>query len=417
VLDARPASLELSRARIAADIAALSGPDHTLSAVGITRHAYTDAYRNTLAYFERAFADLGYAVHYDPVGTLVASNRAPGEPCHGLGSHCDANRNGGPYDGTLGVVAALEVCRLARERGLDLPLRVLSFLEEEGSGFGETLLGSRIMLGQVARDELEALTDDRGTGFFAAARDAGFEPDRFAESGRELDGMLSWIELHIEQGRTLEDAGDTLGIVTGIAGYVHGDLTIEGRADHAGGTAMELHCDPLVTAGEVIVELEALTRRVSPDAVGTVGEIAASPGLINVIPGSVTFSLDLRSVSGAHLEVLDGIVAYARERAATRGQPVRYAERHRVAPTPMDPTVVAALREAADDHDVRWREMPSGGAHDTMLVAARVPSAMVFVPCEDGVSHAPEELADPGDAALGAHVMLDAIERLEEARR
>lgn len=412
MLSARPSSLAVSRARIAADIEALCGPDYTLSAVGITRHAYTEAYRNTLAYFERAFGELGFAVRYDPVGTLVASNRPPGAAVYGLGSHCDANRNGGPYDGTLGVVAALEVCRLARDRGLDLPLRVISFLEEEGSGFGQSLLGSRIMLGAVGRAELERLVDEAGTGFFEAATAAGFQPERFSESPRELDGMLAWMELHIEQGRSLEDAGDQLGVVTGIAGYIHGDVTVEGRADHAGGTAMALHCDPLVTAAEVIVELDALARRLSPDAVGTVGEIEVLPGLINVIPGEVTFSLDLRSVSGDHVALFEAILAYARERAATRGQPLRYVERHRVDPTPMDATVTAALEAAADAQDVRWSRLPSGGAHDTMLVARRVPAAMVFVPCVDGISHAPDERADPWDAAVAAHVMLDAIERL-----
>jgi allantoate deiminase len=409
VLMATPDQIEASRQRIAADIAALVGPAYTASGTGITRHAYTDAYRRTDAYFADAFRALGYDVHHDPVGTLVASNRPPGAPCFGLGSHCDANRNGGPYDGTLGVVAALEVCRLAAERGLDLPLRVISFLEEEGSGFGAMLLGSRIMLGDVTDAELDGLADEHGVPFRAAAAAAGFAPDRWRESAHELDGMLGWIELHIEQGRTLEDGGIPLGIVDAIAGYVHGDITIEGRADHAGGTAMAFHSDPLVTAGEVIVEVDALTRRISDDAVGTVGELTVTPGLINVIPGAVTFSLDLRSGSGDHLLVLDGILDYARDRAASRNQPMRYVERHRVAPTPMDPAMVSVLAEAADAQGTRWLRMTSGAAHDTMLVSRRVPSAMAFVPCRDGISHAPEEYADPADAAAACHTILAAL--------
>ena len=181
-------TLERSRERIEHAIAELSGPDYTASPAGITRHAWIPEYERTLGWFEDAFAELGYATWYDPVGTFVASNRGPGEPCLGIGSHCDANRNGGPYDGTLGVVVALEVARLAADEGLDLPLRVLSFLEEEGSGFDSGLLGSRVMLGAITTEELAALTDDTGTGFFDAARAAGHDPERHAESAASSTG-------------------------------------------------------------------------------------------------------------------------------------------------------------------------------------------------------------------------------------
>src|SRR3954468_9921099 len=140
--------------RIGNDIETLSGSDYTLSSEAIRRYAYTDVYRNTLAYFTDQFERLGFEVYHDPVGNLVARNRPRGERVFGIGSHCDSNRNGGRFDGTLGVVTALEVCRLARDRGHDLPLQVISFLEEEGSGFGQMLLGSRIMLQRVTDEDL-----------------------------------------------------------------------------------------------------------------------------------------------------------------------------------------------------------------------------------------------------------------------
>jgi allantoate deiminase len=404
--------LERSRDRVAADIEELRGPAYTTSTVGITRHAYTPVYANTLAYFERSFRELGFRVHYDPIGTLVASNREPGVLCFGLGSHCDANRNGGPYDGTLGVVCALEVARLAHEQGLDLPLRVMAFLEEEGSGFGQMLLGSRVMLGQVPTEQLASLVDEHGIGFFDAARKAGFTPERHEESGRELDDLVGWIELHIEQGRLLQDTGHQIGVVTGIAGYVHGHVTIEGRADHAGGTPMDLRSDPLVTSAEVMVELERLTRKCSAEAVGTVGQVEVDPGLSNVIPGSVTFSLDIRSVSGDHRTIRDEILAFARERGTFRGQAVRYVEVSHVDTTPMDVGILAAIRESAANQATKWIELPSGAAHDTMLVARRVPAGMVFVPCVDGISHAPEEDANPLDAAVACQVILGAVQQI-----
>src|SRR5947209_146480 len=134
--------LATSTERIERDVETLAGPEYTLSDEAIRRYAYTDVYRNTLAYFTEQFERLGFEVSYDPVGTFVARNRPPGEKVFGIGSHCDSNRNGGKYDGTLGVVTALEVCRLASELGLDLPLQLVSFLEAEGSGFGQMLLGS-----------------------------------------------------------------------------------------------------------------------------------------------------------------------------------------------------------------------------------------------------------------------------------
>src|SRR5262249_38849757 len=160
-------AIERSRSseRIASDIETLSGPDYTLSSEAIRRYAYTQVYRNTLDYFSRALEELGFEVYEDPVGTLVARNVGRGEPAFGIGSHFDSDRTGGRYDGRMGVVTALEVCRLNNELGLDLPLQLISFLEEEGSGFGQMLLGSRIIAQRVTEEELKesvrALDDGR----------------------------------------------------------------------------------------------------------------------------------------------------------------------------------------------------------------------------------------------------------------
>ena len=144
---------ELTASRIAADVDALAGPEYTLASDAICRYAYTPVYRATLDYFTSAWRDLGFTVYEDPVGNFVARNRAIGEHAFGIGSHCDSNRNGGKWDGTLGVVTALEICRLNLELGLDLPLQAISFLEEEASGFGQMVLGSRIVAHRV--DELD----------------------------------------------------------------------------------------------------------------------------------------------------------------------------------------------------------------------------------------------------------------------
>jgi acetylornithine deacetylase/succinyl-diaminopimelate desuccinylase-like protein len=166
---------ERSAARIERDIETLAGPEYTLSDEAIRRYAYTTVYRATVDYFSAALRELGFDVSEDPVGTLVARNRPPGEPVFGVGSHCDSNRNGGKYDGTMGVVTALEVCRLNEELGYGLPLQLISFLEEEGSGFGQMLLGSRIMLQRVTEEELRESfrAVDDGRSFWEHAAEAG----------------------------------------------------------------------------------------------------------------------------------------------------------------------------------------------------------------------------------------------------
>ena len=398
--------------RIAAEIDTLSGPDFTLSDEAIRRYAYTEPYRRTLDHLTGALEALDFEVYEDPVGTLVARNRRAGEPVFGIGSHCDSNRNGGRYDGTMGVITALEVCRLNVEHGLDLPLQLISFLEEEGSGFGQMLLGSRIMLERVTEEELRETfrAVDDGRSFWEHAEDAGYEPERWRECARVLDDLTGWIEMHIEQARVLQDTGNRIGIVNAIAGYVHADVRIRGRGDHAGATPMDLRLDPTLPLAETIVELERLARAAGAGTVGTVGELEADPGLINAIAADVRLSLDIRGPDDDRFQgVARDIAAFAAAAAERRGMTADVTRRQTLAATRLDPGVVGALEEAAAATGEPATTMHSGAAHDTMCVAARVPSAMVFVPCRDGISHHPAEHAEPADAALAAEIMLNAI--------
>jgi hydantoinase/carbamoylase family amidase len=406
-----------SAERIERDIETLAGSDYTRSEEAIRRYAYTPEYRATLDYFVRELEAIGFEISYDPVGTLVARNRPAGEPAFGLGSHCDSNRNGGKYDGTMGVVTALEVCRLNAELGLDLPLQLISFLEEEGSGFGQMLLGSRIIAQRVTDEELQEQfrAIDDGRSFWEHAEEAGYEPSRWREAIRILDGLTGWIELHIEQARVLQDTGNRLGVVTAIAGYIHADVVVEGRADHAGATPMDFRLDVAPVAARVILEVERLAREAGDGTVGTVGEVELQPGIINVVPGRARLSLDTRGVVEEGFQaVARGVESFAQEAAAERGLTASYSQRQTLPVTHMDERLVAALEQAAAQSGEPFVLMPSGAAHDTMCVADHVPSAMVFVPCRDGISHSPAEEADPADAALGAEVILAAVRSLHD---
>jgi hydantoinase/carbamoylase family amidase len=401
-----------SARRIENDIETLAGPEYTLSDEAIRRYAYTEAYRNTLAWFTRELEALGFAVEQDPVGTLVARNRPKGEPVFGIGSHCDSNRNGGKYDGTMGVVTALEVCRLNEELGYGLPLQVISWLEEEGSGFGQMLLGSRIMAQRVSEEDLRErfLAIDDGRSFWEHAQEAGYAPERWRECAHVIDDLTGWIEMHIEQARVLQDTGNRIGLVTAIAGYVHADVVVHGRGDHAGATPMDLRLDPTLPMAETIVELERLARAAGEGTVGTVGEIEVDPGIINAIAARLRFSLDIRGpVDDAYGGVARDIAAFAEQAAERRGMRAEFRERQNLPATPMDDRIVGALEDAARATGEPFMRMHSGAAHDTMCVADRVPTAMVFVPCRDGVSHHPDEDADPADAALAAEIILNAV--------
>ena len=415
----QPLSVDRARSaeRIERDIETLAGPNYTRSEEAIRRYAYTPEYRNTLDYFIGELEGLGFEHYEDPVGTLVARNRPAGERVFGVGSHCDSNRNGGKYDGTMGVVAALEVCRLNEDLGLGLPLQLVSFLEEEGSGFGQMLLGSRIIAQRVSEEELREgfRAVDDGRPFWEHAEEAGYEPGRWKDSIHILDDLMGWIELHIEQARVLQDTGNRIGVVNAIAGYVHADVTVRGRSDHAGATPMDFRQDAGLVAAECMLELERLAREAGGGTVGTVGEMELRPNLINAVPGEARFSLDIRGVDEEGFRgVARDIAAFAEEAAGRRGMTADYAQRQTLPATPLDGRVAGALEEAAEGSGEPYMTMHSGAAHDTMSIADRVPSAMVFVPCKDGISHSPEEDADPADAALGAEVMLNAIKRFVE---
>jgi hydantoinase/carbamoylase family amidase len=219
--------------------------------------------------------------------------------------------------------------------------------------------------------------------------------------------------MHIEQGRVLQDTGNRIGIVQAIAGYVHADLVVHGRADHAGATPMDFRLDPGLVVAECILELERLARAAGGGTVGTVGEIEVHPSQSNAIPEWIRCSLDIRGIDEDGFRgVARDIAAFAGEAAARRGMTVEYRERQNLPATPLDERIVGALTEAAEATGEPFLRMHSGAAHDTMCVADHVPSAMVFVPCKDGVSHSPHEDADPADAALAAGIILNAIQAL-----
>ena len=409
-------SIDLTKSaeRMNEDVETLGGPDFTSSAEAICRYPFTPEFQNATDYLKGELEAAGFDAREDPVGNLVGRNRPKGEAAFALGSHHDSNRNGGKFDGTLGVVAALEVCRLNQELGLDLPLQLISFIEEEASGFGQGVLGSRIMVGDVSEEDLREklrATDD-GRSFWEHAEAAGHDPANWRDCSQALEGLTGWIELHIEQGLVLQEGNMHVGIVNAIVGVNWVDLVFHGRADHAGGTAMQNRADAGLVAAETVVELERIVNEQTVATVGTAGVGEFMPGLYNVIPGEARLGLDIRSVDAAiYDDVIAQIGTFATERGAARAVTVDVSTNPLTTATVLDESVVGALDAAAKDSGHEYTLMHSGGGHDTQIIAPHVPSAMVFVPCKDGISHSPDEDADTADAAVAVEVMLNAIAR------
>ena len=383
---------------------------------GITREVYTPTYRAALDRVAEWMDDAGLETRLDAVGNLFGRWAGREDAPRVLtGSHVDTTLNAGRYDGVLGVLGAIDAVRALRADGF-APRRAIEVVAWAGEEprFGTGCVGSRAAAGVLARADLDALVDRDGISMAAALQGAGFDPDRVADAAIDPAGVHALVELHIEQGIVLEDAGEPLGVVTAIAAPHDFRLTFRGAATHAGATPMPLRRDALAGAAEAMVALERITRE-SPSGttVGTVGVVRALPGAINVVPGMVELDVDVRDTdSEARERVVAGIEAAAREIAARRRLELDLTPIVEDVPVACDPRVVEAAAAAADALDLPYRRMTSGAYHDAMIMGARVPIGMIFVPSRGGVSHHPDEYTAPADLARGVQVLAGTLERL-----
>lgn len=397
--------------RIAADIGALR--ERTLPDLPYTRRAFTPIYAEGRRWLSVAMAEAGLLAAIDAAGNLVGRSSETYRQCVAIGSHIDTVLGGGAYDGVAGVVAGLEVARLIQQAAVELPFafEVIDFLSEEPSDFGPSCIGSRAMAGSLSSEDLRC-RDQRGRSLSEAIQAVGGHPEALGAPLREPDSLRAYLELHIEQGPVLERAGVPMGIVTGIVGIRRFEVRLAGAPAHAGTTPMDARHDALAGAAELVLAVERLARGAAPDdaLVGTVGRFAVTPNATNVVPGEVMATLELRSRSDRALdEAYSELQAQAHELAAGRGLTLTLTEISRTPPAELDGALRSMLAEAAATVGVQTVELPSGGGHDAGHVAALAPAAMVFIPCREGLSHAPEESADPEDIAVAADVMLRVV--------
>ena len=358
--------------------------------------------------------DAGMAAQLDAIGNVCGryEGERPGAPCLMLGSHYDTVRDAGKWDGPLGLVTAISCVGDLNRRGKRLPfaIEVSGFADEEGVRFASTLLGSRAIAGTFDESVL-GVKDVAGVSMRDALKQFGLDPDHIGAAARARSELLAYVELHIEQGPVLEALKLPVGVVTAIAGATRLAASLTGMAGHAGTVPMLLRRDALAGAAECIVEVEEFCRTDEDGLVGTVGYIHAQPGATNVIPGQVSFTLDIRAPSDAHRKLAVADIVRRIENIAKRRKLVLQLDvTHENRTVPCAPWLRAQVAEAVAAEGHRVFELPSGAGHDGMAMIDIADVGMVFVRCRGGVSHHPDEHVETADADAGARVLLRVIE-------
>ncbi|WP_312670950.1 allantoate amidohydrolase [Pseudescherichia sp.] len=364
-------------------------------------------------------AEAGMIVWQDSVGNVCGryEGEQKGAPAVLLGSHLDTVRNAGRYDGMLGVLTAIEVVQSLHQQGQRLAkaIEIVGFCDEEGTRFGITLLGSRGLTGRWPAQWLMQ-TDASGVSVAQAMVLAGLDPARVAQAARRTEEIAAYLELHIEQGPCLEQAGLALGVVEAINGARRLNCRFTGEAGHAGTVPMAQRKDALAAAAEWMVAVESTTHERGGNLVATVGELRCLPGAVNVIPGEVALSLDIRGPQDAPLDaLLNELLAQAQAIATRRGLTFSAEEFYRIAATPCDRRLQSLLTDAVHQAQGASLSLPSGAGHDAIAMAERWPVGMLFVRCKGGISHHPAESVEADDVAQAITAFSYAVTALASA--
>lgn len=375
---------------------------------GVFRGSYMPAELEAHELVSGWMREAGLKVRRDAMGNLWgrAEGTVAGAPAVVTGSHLDSVPNGGNYDGPYGVLGGLMAVRdLLRQYGQPtLPLEVVAFTGEEASRFPIGLMGSRAVAGTLDRRLLDEASDSSGIRLADAMRQVGLDPDRLGEARRQ--DIAAYLEMHIEQARVLESRAIPIGIVQTIVGIQHVLVTVHGRADHAGATPMHLRLDALQGAVQMIRQFPELAAR-SDGGVMTVGRFSVSPGATNVVPETVTFSIDIRHrLPEVKRQMVERARAVCHETAEGAGlrltwEPILPA----IEPVPLSERIQGLLRESCREQNIPHLDMVSGGGHDAMALAAQAEVGLIFIPCQDGRSHTPDEFAAASDMDAGVAVL------------
>lgn len=388
----------------------------SLPGEGVTRLYLTKEHRRAAETLRRWMEDAGMEARIDEVGNVIGRyhSAAGAGPYLLTGSHMDSVINAGRYDGPLGVLTSLDCVAMLNGQRKRLPfgIEVVAFGDEEGARFRTTLAGSRAVTGHYG-DDLRAARDGDGVSMMDALKDFGLDPDQIGKAAHRPGDIIGFIELHIEQGPMLEAKDVAVGVVTAISGQSRSVIRLTGTPNHAGTVPMGMRHDPVLAAAEIALALEQIASA-HENTVGTVGFVEVKPGLINVIAGGVSMTLDLRSqLDAVRYAAYARFEAEAKAIAERRGVGIEIEAILDLKSCPCAPAFVRQLENAARSAGQAAITLPSGAGHDGMEMSSVTDIGMIFVRCKGGVSHSPEESVTAGDVAAGAAVLLNFIENFQ----
>ncbi|CDY79726.1 Beta-ureidopropionase [Caballeronia glathei] len=377
---------------------------------GVRRLALTDDDRRGRDHFAKWCREAGMTVSVDEVGNLFARREGTDgtqKPVV-IGSHLDTQPEGGRFDGVYGVLAALELVRTLNDHGIvtEKPIEIVSWTNEEGARFTPAMLGSAVFVGAAPLSAALDTKDADGVTLRDALAQCGYSGTRSA-TGQPVD---SYFEAHIEQGPVLESHGKPIGVVTGGQAIRWLDVAVTGVAAHAGTTPMPYRRDALFASAAMALELEAIAQRFAPQGLVTIGQVGIPNSSRNTIAGRVAFTVDLRHPDDAQIDAMERELREAFGRIAKARGLDAVIENYWTSPaTPFDSSCVSLVEDAAARLGYGYERIVSGAGHDAIHLARHVPTAMVFIPCVDGLSHNEAEDALPEDVTSGTNVLVNAV--------
>lgn len=365
---------------------------------GLTRLSYSPGFQAAQTMLKEFMVNIGMTVEIDAIGNLIGTypgrDNSLAPVC--CGSHLDSVPNGGTFDGALGIVTALECVRSWHEENWQplRPVKVIAFVEEEGSRFGSVCFGSRAMAGELQGTDPAAFQNSEGRTLPEFLADCDLDTHLFNKE-TSLQNNAAFVELHIEQGAALTESGCSVGIVTAIAGIKRLNVVIKGKANHAGSTAMHRRQDALVAASSLVAFVYDNALAAQGIYVATVGKLDVFPNAENVIPGEVRLTIEIRSADTNVLEAAkEKIMRQYLQISTDYKVMMETASEYNVAPMPMDDSLIKTITEASESLGIEYQLLPSWAGHDSMIIGRYIPTAMIFVPSINGISHSPLELSE-----------------------
>ncbi len=383
---------------------------------GCTRLPFTKEAREAVEYLKEVMGEAGLLVSEDEAGNVfgVLEGEDSSLPCVMMGSHYDSVLNGGDYDGIAGVVTAIEVARILREKGVR-PKRnfvVAGFNDEEGMRFGTGYFGSGAMLGLRDPAYCQKFKDKDGISIYEAMKSYGKDPENIMSAKWPEASIAGFIELHIEQGPVLDANGIEIGLVNGIVGIQRYMVTVHGRADHAGTTPMDMRKDAVEAATKVISKIPDWAREKADGTVATTGFIRVTPGGMNIVAEKVEFTVDIRSMNNDNIEdIVKRIRAALDRHVGEIGGRYDIDTKLVITPVHLSEDMLAVLEESCRKRGYSYKRLPSGAGHDSLEIGQILPTVMIFTPSKDGRSHCPVEFTKYSEFAKATLVAADLVEK------